>query len=314
MGTPRGAPLSEERSADAGPFTTLDHVVLAVDELDRATATYRRLLGREPSWRGTHPGQGTANTLFRLDRTYVELLAAPGPGALADVVRGQLASRGEGLFAIVLGCPDADGAVATLRERGLHPSAVEDGQGTDERSGAVRRWRFSLLPERDTRGVRVGLIEHRSPPDALPLATAREGENAAVRGIDHVVVQSGTASETIALYRDRLGLRLALDREFPQWGMHLAFFRVGGITLEMAATLDEAKGAEGADRPWGISWRVPDVDAVHARLAREGFSVSEIRTGRRKGTRVFTVHDSPHGVATLVLTVDDPAAAHSEGR
>lgn len=296
--------MSDDPSAPAGPLTTLDHVVLAVDDLERATATYRRLLGREPSWRGVHPGQGTANTLFRLDRTYLELLAAPGAGALADKVRDKLASSGEGLCALVLGCADADAAVGTLRGRGLHPAAPEDGQGTDESSGAVRRWRFTILPETETRGVLVGAIEHQSPPDALPMAVPREGESTAVRGIDHVVVQSNDVAATIALYRDRLGLRLALEREFPQWGMHLAFFRIGGVTLEMAASLGAA-GGDGPDHLWGISWRVSDVDAVHERLGREGFSVSEIRSGRRRGTRVFTVQDSPHGVATLVLVVED---------
>ena len=44
---------------------------------------YGRLLGRRPSWRGEHPGYGTANTLFRLDNTYLELLLELGiPAAL----------------------------------------------------------------------------------------------------------------------------------------------------------------------------------------------------------------------------------------
>jgi catechol 2,3-dioxygenase-like lactoylglutathione lyase family enzyme len=56
----------------------LDHVVIAVNDLDAAAATYGRLLGREPSWAGRHPEMGTANRLFRLDDVYVELLAPEG--------------------------------------------------------------------------------------------------------------------------------------------------------------------------------------------------------------------------------------------
>ena len=55
------------------------------------------------------------------------------------------------------------------------------------------------------------------------------------------------------------------------------------------------------DRFWGISWRVPDIDAAHARLVAAGFDVSEIRTGRRPGTRVATVRAETHGVATLLI-------------
>jgi hypothetical protein len=49
---------------------------------------------------------------------------------------------------------------------------------------------------------------------------------------------------------------------------------------------------------------VPDIDAAHARLVAAGFDVSEIRTGRRPGTRVATVRGETHGVATLVLGPD----------
>ena len=34
----------------------LDHVMVLVDGLDQASARTAALLGREPSWRGEHPG------------------------------------------------------------------------------------------------------------------------------------------------------------------------------------------------------------------------------------------------------------------
>ena len=77
-------------------LTTLDHLVIAVRDLDAATATYARLLGRTPSWRGAHPHYGTANTLFRLDRTYAELLSPVGAGAVADGLNDHLQRHGEG--------------------------------------------------------------------------------------------------------------------------------------------------------------------------------------------------------------------------
>ena len=59
-------------------LTSLDHIVIAVRDLPAATDLYGRLLGRRPSWRGVHPGYGTANTLLRLDNTYLELLSPSG--------------------------------------------------------------------------------------------------------------------------------------------------------------------------------------------------------------------------------------------
>jgi len=68
--------------------TLLDHIIIIVADLAQATDDYTLLLGRRPSWTGTHPALGTHNVLFRLDNTYLELLAIgdggdtrTGPGA-----------------------------------------------------------------------------------------------------------------------------------------------------------------------------------------------------------------------------------------
>jgi catechol 2,3-dioxygenase-like lactoylglutathione lyase family enzyme len=281
-------------------LTSVDHIVLAVRDLGRATDTYRSLLGREPSWRGRHPSYGTANTLFRLENTYLELLAATGDGPLASHLGAWLDAHGEGPFALAFGTDDADAAVATLRARGMELPDPADGVGRDERTGAERRWRNVFPPASATRGVTTIVIEHRSPADALPAAAPIAGEAAAVAACDHVVVQSTDAEASRALYGDVLGLRLALDRKFEDWGVRLMFFRTGHLTVEVAASLAPTEAAA-TDRFWGISWRVPDVDAAQARLVAAGFDVSEIRTGRRPGTRVATVRAETHGVATLII-------------
>jgi catechol 2,3-dioxygenase-like lactoylglutathione lyase family enzyme len=114
-------------------------------------------------------------------------------------------------------------------------------------------------------------------------------------------VRTPDAEAARSLYGEALGLRLALDREFPQWGARLLFFRVGGVTVEIAAELGAAPAIGVGDRLWGLSWRVGDADAARARLAAAGFDVSEVRPGRRPGTRVLTVRDGTHGVPTLIL-------------
>ena len=168
-----------------GPvLTSLDHIVLAVRDLGRATETYGNLLGREPSWRGRHPGDGTANTLFRLENTYVELLAATGDGPLASHVRAWIDERGEGPLALAFGTEDLDVVVATLRARGLELPDPADGRGRDERSGAERRWRNVIVPPGATRGVSMIVIEHRSPADALPAAVPVAGQAATVAACD----------------------------------------------------------------------------------------------------------------------------------
>ena len=275
----------------------LDHVILAVGDLDAAARSYARLLGRSPSWRGEHPGAGTANALFRLENTYLELLAAAGEGPLGAVVRGWLAAHGEGPVGLAFGSDDVAASREELAARGLEPGPVQKEMGRDVESGAFREWLRVALPLARTRGVVLFAIEHLSPAELLPIVPPPGDEAAAVYALDHAVVRTPDPEAARALYGEGLGLRLALDREFPQWGSRLLFFRVGDVTVELAA--EPARDA--GDRLWGLSWRVRDADAAGARLAASGFDVSEVRPGRRPGTRVLSVRDGTHGVPTLLL-------------
>jgi catechol 2,3-dioxygenase-like lactoylglutathione lyase family enzyme len=280
---------------------TLDHVIIGVRDLEAATATYTALLGRSPSWRGAHPGMGTANTLFRLANTYVELLAPVEDGATATMLRARLEADGEGLVGLAFGTDDADETVRDFRARGLSPTDPIPGTGRDQRTGAERAWKNVILPTGDSRGPLVFAIEHLSKPDALPLVVPDGARAATVSALDHVVVRTADAEATRAFYGDALGLRLALDRSFEERGVRLIFFRVGGVTVEIASRLGVAPEPSAPDRLWGLAWQVPDADAAHARLAGAGIEVSGVRAGHKAGTRVFTVEGETHGVATLVI-------------
>jgi catechol 2,3-dioxygenase-like lactoylglutathione lyase family enzyme len=117
-----------------------------------------------------------------------------------------------------------------------------------------------------------------------------------------VVVQTVDADATIGLYRDRLGLRLALDRTFPERGVRLVFFRLAGVTIEIAARAGAAPDADVPDRLWGLAWQVGDADAARARLVKLGLDVTEVRSGNKPGTRVCTVRGEPLGVPTLLIS------------
>src|SRR5256885_16663873 len=104
-------------------LTTLDHIVIAVRDLASATEVYARLLGLRPSWRGAHPLYGTANTLFRLENTYLELLSPTGPGMIAERLVDWLGRRGDGLFALAFGTDDAPAGSPGPRRRRPRASA-----------------------------------------------------------------------------------------------------------------------------------------------------------------------------------------------
>lgn len=280
---------------------SLDHVIVGVRDLDAATKAYAALLGRAPSWRGAHPGMGTANTLFRVENTYLELLAPVGEGGTAAMLRGRLDADGEGVIGLAFGTDDADACARELRARGLSPSDPVPGTGRDPERPHERAWKNVILPPHESRGPLVFAIEHLSPPDALPLAAPAAAANAVVTGLDHVVVNTQDVEATKTFYGEKLGLRLALDRTFEGRGLRLVFFRVGGVTVEIASRLATPVDASARDRLWGLAWRVPEADAARARLAAAGFEPTPARDGHKPGTRVFTVERGTHGVPTLLI-------------
>lgn len=278
-------------------LTALDHVVIAVRDLDAAAQRYARLLGLAPSWRGVHPGAGTANALFRLENTYLELLAGTG--------------LDEGLLALAFATDDAKAEAARLQRAGIAASEPLDGEGREATSGVVRRWRNSFLPSEAARGLRLFAIEHRTPAEALPLAKPAAAAEAAVFALDHVVVASDDLGAAGRFYGETLGLRLALDRRFEARKLRILFFRVGGVTLEVAGPIEPPREPAAADRFGGLAYRVVDVAAARARLAAEGFDVSTVRAGAKPGTLVCSVRAGTDSVPTLLigpagLAVDEP--------
>ena len=123
----------------------------------------------------------------------------------------------------------------------------------------------------------------------------------AVQAIDHLVVRTPDPDRAVALWRDRMGLRLAFDQTFPSRGLRLLFFRSGGVTFEFAASHPPAEDRGGPDLLWGVSYRVVDLDAHRARLLTAGLDVSAVRAGHKPGTRVVTVRSGTCSIPTLLL-------------
>ena len=287
-------------TCDAGPMlTSLDHVIVAVADLEPAIGAYARLLGVRPSWRGEHPPLGTVNALFKLENTYLELLSPDVDRG--DWLRKRIEGQGEGLFGLAFGTDDAQACATTLGANGLHPAEPAPGMGRDTDSGAFREWTNVHLPPSDTRGVPIFAIEHRTPDEVLPPSTPLFDPAGAVHALDHVVVRTRDPEASRTLYGDALGLRLALDRDAPQWGGRMLFFRVGGVTVEVVGKSDPEAPEATEDELWGAAWRVADIDLAHARMTEAGLPVSEVRDGRKPGTRVLSVSAETCGVPTLVI-------------
>ena len=114
--------------------------------------------------------------------------------------------------------------------------------------------------------------------------------------LDHVVLRSSDAVRATADFGGRLGLDLRLDRD-TDFGFRGLFFRCGDAVVEVVVPHD---GHEGPDVFGGLAWRC-DGAATRERLIADGVDVSEVRQGRKPGTRVATVRDRDLAVPTLLV-------------
>ncbi len=281
-------------------ITGLDHVVVLTGDIEAGAAAYQLLFARQPSWRNS--GDGAERVLFTLDNMSLELMAPSGDGAAAERIRAVLGGQGEGLASLCFRTNDIDKMHRRLDRLTLKPEPVAAVESRDELSGATLSWKRTRAATATTRGVRLFFLEREAE---RPLSV--RSAPASIMAMDHVVISTADPERAAALYGARLGLDMALDRSHPDWG-RLMFFRCGDLVVEV--THKSGKAAETApDRLRGICWRVADIDATHARLVADGLDVSEIRTGRKPGTRVMTVRKGTCGVPTLLV---QPSAGNAE--
>ena len=270
----------------------LDHVVVLVRELEAGVAAYQTLFARAPAWRSA--GDGAETVLFTLDNMTLELISPVDNGATADRIRAALAEQGEGLASICFRTSDIARMHRRLDRLALKPEPVADAESRDMASGATLSWKRTRAATDATRGVRLFFLE-RAAERPHSTATAE----APITSMDHIVVSTGDPERAAALYGARLGLDMALDRSHPDWG-RLMFFRCGDLIVEIVhrpgAAVDPAQ-----DKLYGMSWRVDNADATRARLAATGIDVSDVRTGRKPGTRVLTVRSGACGIPTLLV-------------
>ncbi|MEH2540939.1 MULTISPECIES: VOC family protein [unclassified Bradyrhizobium] len=281
-------------------ITGLDHVVVLTGDINAASAAYQTLFARAPAWQNS--GDGADRVLFTLDNTTLELMAPSGEGANAERIRSVLAAQGGGLASICFRTSDIAKMHRRLDRLTLKPDVIADVESRDAVSGAVLSWKRTRAATDATRGVRMFFLE-RDKERPLSVRTTP----GSITALDHVVVSTSDPERAAALYGARLGLDMALDRSHHDWG-RLMFFRCGDLIVEVTHrpgketdTPQDKFQDKLQDKLRGLCWRVTDIDATHARLVQAGVDVSEVRTGRKPGTRVMTVRNGTCGVPTLLV-------------
>ena len=275
-------------------ISTLDHIILAVENLNEAEENYNKIFGIDPVWRGEHKELGTANVIFNLENTYLELLSANGDGLGAALVNHYLEKDGEGLIGIVFGTNDLNEAAKCIKDKGFSIGDITEGEGTNSDESEKRKWKNLFLPPELTRGLFSFIIQHTDGN----LPSSKHVIQSAVNKLDHIVINTNDADGFIGIYKNVFGLRLALDKTIEAWNRRMLFFRFNKTTIEV---IEENDDKEPSDKLWGLAWAVEDLQETYDRLIKEGLELTEVKPGIKDKTLVSTIRSHTHGVPTLII-------------
>ncbi len=127
----------------------IDHVGVAVEDLDAAISLYRDSLGMPLAHRETVESQGVEAALLDVGEGHVELLRPLG----ADTPVGKfVAKHGAGMHHIAYAVPDIDETLSRIKDAGLELIDQEPRVG-------IRDSRVAFLHPRSTGGVLTEIVE-----------------------------------------------------------------------------------------------------------------------------------------------------------
>ncbi len=226
----------------------IDHVLIAVEDVDRAMETYRRL-GFMVHRGGVHPRMGTYNALIPLaDGCYLELIGIK-ERARADQFphTRKVVSALEGenrLAGFALDSNDLDGEVKAVRERGLaigDPLAGERVRPDDQRVV----WRTAHCED-----VALPFLIQDVTPRELRIPAPKDGIGRGLR-VAAVSVQAQDVKARWTHYASLLGMMSTAHFDLARGAIHL---QAGERDELMRVTLTAEQGESILDY-----WRTRDV-------------------------------------------------------
>lgn len=257
-------------------FTSIDHVMIAVPELDRGVDTYARL-GFNVQPGGDHPGIGTHNAIAFNEEDYLELIAIRDrdeyarSNAWSVRARGlvELVERGGGLRYLIVQSDDLAADVAAMRGRGVDVGELAEGNRRTP-SGHERRWKLAMLGPRNP--LPVFFIQH-----ITPLAERRPAGAGHPNGVyrsERAYIAVGDLTAAVDTYSRVLGMAKPPLERGTVIMAEMAVFQLGSSGLTLAHPYGPGACADALARrgpgPFQVLYRTKSMDAAARWLSDHG--------------------------------------------
>lgn len=227
-------------------FTSLDHIIIGVRDLEGAAETFGSRLGLAPSGGGVHPAGGTSNRIIVIGDTYLELIAIHKPEEAQESLRQRL-EQAEGYLNFVLASDGLAADCQALRQRGVTVIGPLSGMLQTE-DGRSRGWMRADVEHPDMVQRSPFLIQHDSAGEErrqrlAGWATPPEHPLGAVK-VHSVTLAVADLADASRRFAHSYGLQPSpvFSGTSQHWGAQLVAFELGtsGQTVEMAVPVDES--------------------------------------------------------------------------
>ena len=270
--------------------TRMDHMVVLVQDLDRALQSYQNLgLAAVPG--GRHPGFGTENGLVRFTADYLELLRLRDPveaaaGRFGGETLVKVAAEGEGLISYALATASLEADIERFRSAGFTCSDPFP-MRRQRPDGLVLEWRLAFPGGPPWRQPLPFLIQW-DTPDEVRLPAVPPVHPLAVTGIARVVVRARDPERAARQYAT------LLEQSVPTAGR--LRFQLGALTIEVEPAGDATAGPEGLAE---MDLATPDLARSAAWLAEHG--VPHERSAVAGVDRIALAPEVTHGARLFLV-------------
>ena len=268
----------------------VDHVLIAVRDLDAAKDTFERL-GFKVTPEGRHPGRGTSNRLVVFGGEYLELISVHDPEG--DLFRPNLPSfldEREGLFIFSMGTPDVHGRARSVREAGVLITDPVKGSRQAADGTTAYSWTQAEIDPEAMPGSQTFFIQHdhtieeryTEPPDPTNHPNG-------VIGISSLSLAVKDADEAARRWTDVFGLeRVSEDAgcvrlRFDNSSLDFCQPDGGDALGDFIETWGEG--------PYRIAFSCEDLDAIESLLNGNG-----VESVEHKGGSLVVPPESAQGV------------------
>ena len=288
----------------------LDHVLIAVRDLDQTAWTYGDALGFSVTPEGLHPGRGSHNRLVVFGPGYLELISVRDPTQVLfrPNMVPFLASR-EGLFVFAMGTDDVDGWHRRLTELGVSVREPVDGSRQASDGGAAYSWRQAEIAPGETPGGQTFVIRHdqtvaerySEPPEPTRHANG-------VTGIHHLALAVFDVEAAAKRWQQLFGFEAAPAEDLSGQGVRRVRLDLGNSYLDLVSAVAQGPLRDflvrTGEAPYELGLQVADVAATAARLAQGDVPTLDVTAeAGRPAVRVASEHT--HGVPLVLLQSGD---------